>query len=662
MHFERRVSGQQATRAPDRPATAPNVSRIGRRIGRGVRPLASKLQCSTDRGREGSDPAHICTPKMPHRACALILAIGLAFACWLGPAPAGAEPVHALAMHGSPKHGPGFTHFPYVNPDAPRGGRLVLGQQGSFDSLNPFIIKGVSASKLRDYVYESLLARAYDEPFTLYGLVAESIELPSDRSYVTFHLRKEARFADGMLITPEDVLFSHAVLKEKGYPYHRSHYGKVAKAEKVGEHSVRFTFKVTGDREVPLLLGLMPILPSHKLDAETFERTTLEPPLGSGPYLVAQVDPGRSIIYRRNPDWWARDLPVVRGRYNFDEVRIEYFRDEGSMFEAFKAGAIDLRTEEDPTRWLDGYRFAAVTDGRVLKKELDVQVPSGMTALALNTRRPPFDDQRVRRAFLLMFDAEWINRNLFSGLFKRTQSYFERSYLSSHGRKADAYELDLLIPFRELVQPEVLDGTYKLPATDGSGDNRANLQAALKLLTEAGYKLEAGRLVKDGAPLKVELLAKARGEERIALSFARTLSRLGIELTIRLVDSAQYEARRRSFDFDMVQATWAASLSPGNEQINRWSSKAADDEGSLNLVGAKNPAADAMIDALLRAEREEDFVAAVRAFDRVLISGEYAIPLFYLPKAWVAYWSHLKHPAVLPLTGLDIDTWWTEGR
>jgi peptide/nickel transport system substrate-binding protein len=599
---------------------------------------------------------------MPHRARVSILAIGLVLAALgLRTAPAAAEPVHALAMHGAPRHGPGFTHFPCVNPDAPHGGRLVLGQLGSFDSLNPFIVRGVSASRLRDYVYESLLARSGDEAFTLYGLIAESIELPPDRAYVVFHLRKEARFADGMPITPEDVLFSHAVLKEKGWPYHRSHYGKVAKAEKVGERGVRFTFKQTGDREVPLLLGLMPILPSHKLDAESFDRTTLEPPLGSGPYRVAQVDPGRSIVYRYNADWWARDLPVARGRFNFDEVRVEYFRDESSLFEAFKAGGIDMRTEDDPVRWVDGYRFAAVADGRVVKRELEVQLRSGMTALALNTRRAPFRDQRVRRAFILMFDAEWINRNLFNGLYKRTQSYFERSYLSSHGRRADAFELDLLSPFRELVAPEVLDGTFKLPVTDGSGDNRANLQAAFKLLREAGYKLERGRLVKDGVPLKVELLARTRGEERLGLSFARTLQRLGIELSIRQVDSAQYEKRRTTFDFDMLQWTWPASLSPGNEQINRWSSRLADSEGSLNLVGARNPAADAMIAALLRAKSEEHFISSVRAFDRVLISGDYAIPLFFLPKVWVAYWSHLKHPAIAPLAGLDIDTWWSEG-
>jgi peptide/nickel transport system substrate-binding protein len=590
---------------------------------------------------------------MPHAVCVLALAFAVA-------QPAATETVHALAMHGTPKHPPGFTHFPYVNPEAPRGGRLVLGQLGSFDSLNPFIVKGVAASKLRELVYESLLTRAGDEAFTLYGLVAESIELPPDRSYVTFNLRPQARFADGQPITPEDVLFSHSVLKEKGYPYHRSHYGKVAKAEKVGERSVRFTFDAAGDREVPLLLGLMPILPAHRLDAESFDRTTLEPPLGSGPYRVAQVDPGRSIVYRRDPDWWGRDLAVNRGRFNFDEIRVEYFRDESSMFEAFKAGDIYWRPEDDPVRWLEGYRFAAVADGRVVRKEFDVEVPSGMTAFALNTRRPPFQDQRVRQAFILMLDGEWLNRNLFNGLYRRTQSYFERSYLSSHGRPADAAERALLAPFQPFVRPEVLDGTFALPVSDGSGDNRANLQAAFRLLTEAGYKLEGGRLAKDGVPLRIEFLAQTRWQERLALSFARSLERMGIAMRIRQVDSAQYEARRRTFDFDMLQWTWPASLSPGNEQVNRWSSRLADSEGSLNLVGARNPAADAMIDALLRAESEEDFIAAVRAFDRVLMSADYAIPLFHLPTAWAAYWTHLKHPDVAPLAGFDLETWWTE--
>jgi len=571
-----------------------------------------------------------------------------------------AAPLHAIAMHGSPKHGPGFTHFPYVNPDAPKGGRLVLGTLGTFDSLTPFIIRGVSPATMREYVYASLLTRSGDEAFSLYGLIAESIELPEDRSQITFHLRPEARFADGAPITPEDVLFSHEVLRQKGWPYHRAHYGKVARAEKISERAVRFTFDAAGDREIPMILGLMPILPKHKTNPDTFEQTTLEPPTGSGAYTVARVDVGRSITYKRNPDWWGANLPVARGRFNFDEIRVEYFRDAASLFEAFKAGEIDMRVEEDPGRWIEGYRFPAVTDGRVIKREFETGLPAGMSALVFNTRRPVFQDARVRRAFILLFDAEWINRNLFNGLYQRTQSFFERSELSSSGRPADARERQLLAPFAKDVKADILAGSYRFPSNDPSGDNRANLQAAFTLLGEAGYRLENNALVKDGSPLSFEFLAQTRQQERLMLSYARTLERLGIAVRIRQVDTSQYWARLKNYDFDMIQWAWGASLSPGNEQINRWSSKAAGIEGTLNYPGVENAAVDAMIDALLQAEAADDFVAAVRALDRALLSGDYVIPLFYLPRVWVAYWAHLRLPSGAPLAGVDVDTWWTE--
>ena len=571
-----------------------------------------------------------------------------------------AAPLHAIAMHGSPKHGPGFTHFPYVNPDAPKGGRLVLGTLGTFDSLTPFIIRGVSPATMREYVYASLLTRSGDEAFSLYGLIAESIELPEDRSQITFHLRPEARFADGAPITPEDVLFSHEVLRQKGWPYHRAHYGKVARAEKISERAVRFTFDAAGDREIPMILGLMPILPKHKTNPDTFEQTTLEPPTGSGAYTVARVDVGRSITYKRNPDWWGANLPVARGRFNFDEIRVEYFRDAASLFEAFKAGEIDMRVEEDPGRWIEGYRFPAVTDGRVIKREFETGLPAGMSALVFNTRRPVFQDARVRRAFILLFDAEWINRNLFNGLYQRTQSFFERSELSSSGRPADARERQLLAPFAKDVKADILAGSYRFPSNDPSGDNRANLQAAFTLLGEAGYRLENNALVKDGSPLSFEFLAQTRQQERLMLSYARTLERLGIAVRIRQVDTSQYWARLKNYDFDMIQWAWGASLSPGNEQINRWSSKAAGIEGTLNYPGVENAAVDAMIDGLLQAEAADDFVAAVRALDRALLSGDYVIPLFYLPRVWVAYWAHLRLPSIAPLAGVDVDTWWTE--
>jgi len=580
------------------------------------------------------------------------------------PAPLEAAGQHGIAMHGEPALPPDFKHLPYVNPDAPKGGRLRLGTLGTFDSLNPFIIRGVTPSGVREYVYESLMARSQDEPFTLYGLIAERVELPEDRSSITFHLRPEARFSDGQPITPADVLHSHALLKEKGWPYHRSYYSKVARAEQVGPNGVRFTFKEGGDREIPLILGLMPILPEHRMPPEKFDRTSLEPPIGSGPYVVAEVEAGRTIVFRKNQDYWAKDLPITRGRYNFDEIRIDFYRDSSSLFEAFKAGQIDVRAEDDPGRWAEGYGFQAVADGRVVKSEFKTGLPAGMTGLVFNTRRPVFADQRVRRALALMFDAEWINRSLFHGLYVRTDSYFERSELASTGHPASQSERKLLAPFMAEIDPDALEGRPRLPDGDGSGNNRAALREAFDLLSAAGYRLDGGRLVnaQTGAPLTFEFLASTRAQERLMLSYAKMLERLGIGVNIRQVDSAQYWARLKSFDFDMIQWTWGASLSPGNEQLNRWSSRAADAEGSLNYAGVKSPAADAMIDALLTARTYEELTAAVRAFDRVLLSGDYVIPLFHIPKQWIAHWAHLHAPERTALLGTDFDTWWQAGE
>ena len=570
---------------------------------------------------------------------------------------------HGIAMHGEPALPPDFEHLPYVNPDAPKGGQLRMGVLGTFDSLNPFIIKGVTPSGVREYVYESLMARSQDEPFTLYGLIAERIEVPNDRSWITFHLRPEARFSDGHPITPEDVLHSHQLLKEHGWPYHRSHYSKVARAEQTGPHSVRFTFKEGGDREIPLILGLMPILPKHHMTPERFERTSLEPPVGSGPYIIASVDAGRSLVFRRNPDYWGKDLPINRGRYNFDEIKLDFYRDSASLFEAFKAGVIDVRAEDDPGRWAEGYSFQAVADGRVLKREFETGAPAGMTGLVFNTRRPVFADQRVRRALILMFDAEWINRSLFHGLYERTTSYFDRSNLASTGHPASELERALLAPYMDEIHADVLAGRSRLPVGDGSGNNRAALREAFQLLQAAGYELRGNRLVhaKTGAPLTFEFLASSRSQERIMLSYANMLERLGIKVNIRQVDSAQYWSRLKSFDFDMIQWTWGSSLSPGNEQINRWSSRAADIEGSLNYAGVKSPAADAMINAMLTVHTYEELTAAVRAFDRVLLSGDYVIPLFHIPKQWIAHWSHLQAPERTALLGTSFDLWWQAG-
>jgi len=567
-------------------------------------------------------------------------------------------------MHGAPRQPPGFAAFAYSNPAAPKGGRLTLGVLGSFDSVNPLIIKGNSVSGVRDFVIESLMARALDEPFTLYGLLAESIDVPADRSAVTFHVNPKARFSDGVAVTADDVIFSHAVLRDHGRPNLRTYYAKVAKVERLSDLAVRFVLKESGDREMPLILGLMPVLPRHKLSPETFERTSLEPPLGSGPYLMQRIEPGHTAIFRRNPEYWGRDLPVNRGRYNFDEIRFDYFRDAASLFEAFKVGQIDLRAEDDPSRWAEGYEFPAVHDGRVRKEEFDVGLPAGMSALAFNTRRLAFQDARVRAALILLFDFEWINRALYHGLYVRTQSYFERSELSSHARAADARERELLARFPGAVKPDVLDGRHSFPVSDGTGRNRANAQRAVQLLAEAGYVMREGRLVQreTGQALAFEILAGTRAQERLLLTFSSALKSAGIEARVRQVDSAQYQARIKGFDFDMIQTAWPSSLSPGNEQLFRWSSQAALTEGTFNYPGVQNPAVDATIGALLQAGDEASFRSAVRALDRVLLSGDYVIPLFHHPRQWVAYWRRLEHPATTSLYGYAVDTWWIGGE
>ena len=565
-------------------------------------------------------------------------------------------------MHGDPREQPDFQNFSYANPEAPKGGRARFAKQGSYDSLNPFIVKGVSGDGVREYVYETLMARAYDEPFTLYGLIAETVETPPDRSWVEFTLNPKAKFSDGTPISVDDVIFSHTVLKDRGRPNHRSYYSKVAKVEKTGDRSVRFTFDNSGDREMPLIMGLMPILPSHALTPESFELTTLDPPLGSGPYIVDEVDPGKSLTFKRDPEYWGRDLPVNRGRYNFDEIRVDYFRDASSMFEAFKSGLVDLRDELSPNVWAQGYDFPALRQGKVVKEALPIETPAGMSALVFNTRRPIFADPRVRQALIRLFDYTWIDRTLYHDLFAYSQSYFARSELSSHGRPADATERALLAPFPDAVKPEIMDGTFSFTASEGAGQNREGRVAALKLLNEAGYVLREGTLVnaETGEPFTFEILARTRSQERLLLTYADALKKIGIDVSIRQVDSAQYERRKQTFDFDMIPNYWGASLSPGNEQSFRWGSAAAKTEGSFNIAGVESEAVDAMIAAMLEAQTREDFVSAVRALDRVLLSGDYVVPLFYLPDQWVAYWTRLKRPDETPLYGYQIDTWWSD--
>ncbi|MDC7789237.1 extracellular solute-binding protein [Rhodoplanes sp. TEM] len=580
-----------------------------------------------------------------------------------GPAARAGEATHAIAMHGAPALPPDFPHFRYADPEAPKGGRLTLGVLGTFDSLNPFVVRGLPVQMVRGHVIESLLTRGYDEPFTLYGLLASRVETDPARSFVTFGIDPDAAFADGAPVTAEDVIFSWRLLRDHGRPNYRTYYAKVAKAEALGPRTVRFDLAGADDRELPLILGLMPILPRHAVDPERFEETTLEPPLGSGPYVVAAVDAGRSVTLARNPRYWGRDRAVNRGLWNFDTIRLDWYRDDAAYFEAFRKGLYDLRAETDPGRWETGYDFPAAREGRVVREEFPTGLPRGMAAFVFNTRRPVFSDIRVREAVVRLFDFEWINTNLFFGRYRRTGSFFEGSELSHRGRPADAAERALLAPFPDAVRPDVMAGTDAPPVTDGSGRDRATLKAALDLLGAAGFRLDGGvlRHTATGQPLAFEILVTSKDQERLALAFARTLERAGIAPAIRMVDAVQFEQRRIQFDFDMIPNRWEQSLSPGNEQAFYWGSAAADEPGSRNYMGVRSPAVDAMIAAVLRARTREDLVSAVRALDRVLVSGVYVVPLYHLPTQWVARWSEVRHPAATSLYGWLPETWWRAG-
>jgi len=586
-------------------------------------------------------------------------ALAMAAAGW---AAAAGEPRHAIAMHGEPALGPDFRAFPYVDPDAPKGGTLVQGALGTFDSLNPLIVKGVPAISLRGYVVESLLARGYDEPFTLYGLLAETVETDATRSYVTFRLNPRAKFSDGTAVTAEDVIFSWQLLRDHGRPNYRSYYVKVAKAEALDRRTVRFDLDGSDDRELPLILGLMPVLPRHAVNAERFEETTLKPIVGSGPYVIAQVDAGRSVTLRRNPDYWGRDLAVNRGQWNFDALRFDYYRDINAQLEAFRRGLFDVRAETDPARWQTDYDFAAVRDHRVVKDALPTGLPKGTFAFVFNARRPVFADARVREAISLLFDFEWMNKNFYYGRYRRSASYFADSELSAYQRPADARERDLLAPFADSVRPDILDGSWALPVSNGSGRDRNILRRALTLFAAAGYQLD-GTELRDrasGHRLEFEILVTNRDQERLALAFSQSLKLAGIAARIRMVDAVQYDQRRITFDFDMIQYRWEQSLSPGNEQGFYWSSEAADLQGTRNYMGVRSKAIDAMIAALLKATAREDFIAAVRALDRVLMSGFYVVPLFYLPDQWVARWAYIRRPDKTSLSGYLPETWWRE--
>lgn len=573
-------------------------------------------------------------------------------------AEAGTGLTHALAMHGTPKYPLGFSHLDYVNPSAPKGGTLRLARLGSFDNLNPYIVKGTSPPG-RQYVFESLLKRSRDEPFSLYGLIAESIEIGPARSWVRFDLRPQARFHDGTAITAEDVAFSHETLRTMGRPNHRIYYNQVARLEIAGPRRITFHFKGDADREMPLIIGLLPILSKNYYRRVDFNKTTLVPPLGSGPYRIERVDAGRSIIYRRVADYWGRELPINRGLYNFDEIRFDFYRDANIRFEAFKAGEFDFHHETDPSRWATGYGIPAVRDGKIMRATVNHGHPAGMHAIVFNTRRDIFSRPQVRRALALPFDFEWLNKNFFHDAFVRSTSYFANSELAAAG-PPNGLERKLLERFRGRIPDQVFGPVHRPNVTDGSGAVRASLKRTIEILDQAGWTLNKGQMRRttDGRDLSFELLLAHPSNERIALAYARNLKRVGVDLKVRTVDWAQYQRRTQTFDFDAVIKTWHQSLSPGNEQRYYWGSQAAEIDGSANLAGISDPVVDELTNLLAGSNDRSMLIAAARALDRVLLWGHYVVPLFYAKQDRIAYWDKFGMPAISPIGGYNIDTWW----
>ena len=535
---------------------------------------------------------------------------------------------HGVSLFGDLKYGADFSHFDYVNPDAPKGGAVRYSAIGTFDTLNPFQLKGNKAAGI-GAIFDTLMTRSFDEPDSSYGLVAESVEIPAERNWVQFNLRKEARFHDGSPMTPEDVIWTFNTLKEKGDPHYRLYYADVVKAEKVGERAVKFTFRSGDNRELPEIVGQLPVLSKKHWSGREFDKTTLEPPLGSGPYKVDTFDAGRYIVYRRVADYWAKDLPVMRGRNNFDTIRYDYYRDRQIALEAFKAGQYDVREEFTAKNWAIGYDSPALRDGLFKKEEIANKVPQGMQGFAFNLRRPLFQDVRVRAALDYLFDFEWTNKNLFFEAYKRTNSYFPNTDLASSGPPS-ADELKLLDKYKGEIPDDVFTKPYVEPKTDGTGNIRDNMRQALRLLKEAGWSVKNEKLVNDksGQSFEFEFLFSEADFERIFLPFKRNLARLGIDMNLRIVDPAQYQNRLNKFDYDMTMVRFpeTMTLSPGNEQREAWGSAAAPKEGRDNILGIKSKAIDDIVDHIIRAADRASLVAATHALDRVLLNGHYVVP------------------------------------
>ncbi len=585
-------------------------------------------------------------------ACLVVLALRT---------PAAADAAsHGLSTFGDLKYQPGFAHFAYVNPNAPKGGRLsMIGPAGrtTFDSFNAFILRGDAAQGL-ELLFDTLMTRAADEPSSVYGLVARDATIAADKMSITFRLRPEAKFADGTPVTADDAVFSFDTLKAKGHPSIRLQLRDVTKVEAIDPQTVRYAFQGDLVRDLPIVVAGLPLLSKAYYAAREFDQTTLEAPLGSGPYKIGEHRQGAFVTYKRREDYWARDLSVAKGRFNFDEVRYEYYRDRTAELEGLKAGNYDLREEFTSRDWATAYDIAAVKEGRLVRGVLPDASPSGAQGFFLNMRRAKFQDVRVRRALDYAFDYEWTNKNLFFSLYTRTTSFFENSDMKASG-KPSSEELALLDPHRAKLPPEVFGEPYVPPVSDGSGSDRRLLREAARLLGEAGWQLKDGkRLNAKGEVLDVEFLVNDPTSERLIGPYVRNLEALGLAASIRRVDSAQYERRSKSFDFDIKIQRYVMRLTPGVELKNYWGSEAASAEGSFNLSGIKDPVIDALIDKVMAARNRPEMVTATRAIDRVLRANHYWVPHWYKASHSMVYWNRFSHPAVKPLYDRGVDTWW----
>ena len=567
---------------------------------------------------------------------------------------------HALAMTGRPKYTEDFKHFDYADPAAPKGGSVKLGAIGTFDSLNPYIIRGVAAAGI-GLMYDTLTVQSLDEPFTQYGLIAAKIEMPEDRAWVIYQLDSKAKFHDGEPVTAVDVVFSFNLLMDQGDPLYAKYWADIVKVEALDNLRVKFNLPEKPNPELPLIIGQIPVLPKHYWDGRDFTKPGLEIPIASGPYEILQFKPGRSITYKRHENYWAKDHPVNKGRYNFDTMTYDYYRDPTVALHAFKAGEYDFRQENISRAWATAYTGPPFDDGFIIKEEIDNDVNQGMQCFVFNTRRQLFRDRKVREALAYAFDFEWTNKTLFFGQYTRSRSFFSNSDLASSGLPA-SQELKILEPYRDRLPGEVFDKTYQPPATDGSGNIRTNIRKALRLLKQAGWEIKEKKLVnkKTGKPFTLELLLIDPAFERVALPFKKNLSRLGIEMNIRVVDTAQFINRRRDYDFDMIVARIPQSESPGNEQREYWGASAADIPGTRNYAGIKNPVVDEIIERLISAPDREQLVYAARALDRVLLWGHYVIPQWHIAKYRVAYWNKFARPKIIPRYSLGFDTWWID--